>query len=529
MANQMQPLSRLIAVLAALLFGSTAQAATAQQCVYQGGASLDISLTGRGLKPTVQGKINGVSVPMLIDTGAYRSFLTARFVQKLGISTQMTSMTVEGIGGEQSIRSAHVKEFTIGGAPPIKSYFLVMGEYANETPYAVILGADFLLQADLMVDIGQRFMQFFYPNNCSANAVLFPEATILEADWHDYDRRMHFTVKVNGVPMRTLIDTGASYSIIDQRAAKKAGITPAMPNVRPKEPTSGVGGEGVAAWFVPVAKLEIGNEVQSDIMLEMADIGSPYGENRSDIILGTDFLSSYTVLFARSQKKVYLIKNAPLKLVGSDADWAAINEAHAAAGNPGAMSHLAELLYEGKGVAKDEGRAAKLFADAAAKGDLTAQMQLAFEDLATGNYAKAAASMSLLSAEPGASRKTDLLSFLASSHNGEQEKAKQDLKMVRQHAKGKRWPLPVIDYLLNDADEKDLLRLARKQELSARSRECEAHYFIGHVNWLRGDTGAARKSFDSALGICEPGQYELRASEAALRQLEGFGAKAALP
>lgn len=246
-------------LLAALMFSIAlpvaSRAASDQPCRYQGGPSLDISFTGNGLKPTVQGKINGSTVPMLIDTGAYRSFLTARYVQKLDIPTQLTGMTAEGIGGEQDVRSARVKEFSVGPSKPIRGYFPVMGEYANETPYAMILGADFLMQADLLVDLEQRFMQFFYPSNCKRDTLIFPDATVLEADWLEYDTRIHVTLKANGVPMRTLIDTGASNSMIDQGAAKLAGITPAMPGARPKKPTTGVGGEDVAAWYVPVAKL----------------------------------------------------------------------------------------------------------------------------------------------------------------------------------------------------------------------------------------------------------------------------------
>ncbi len=481
-------------------------------------------MTGLGLKPTVQGKINGNMAPMLIDTGAYRSFLTARYVQKLDIPTRLTGMTANGIGGAQDVRAARVKEFSVGPSRPVQGHFPVMGEYANETPYAMILGADFLQQADLLFDLTQGFMQFFYPSNCKKETLIFPDATVLDADWLDYDTRMHVTLKVNGVPMRTLIDTGASVSMIDRDAAKRAGITPEMPKARPKSTTSGVGRAEIAAWFVPIAKLEIGKDTYSDLMLEMADIAGSSYENRSDIILGTDFLSSHRVLFARSQQKVYLIKQGPLKLVGSEADWAAIYEAHAAKGHPAAMSYLAELLYAGKGVAPDDARAAKLLKDAAALGDQDALLRLAYDDFALGNFAKAATSLRNLSAEPGASRRSDLMSFLASAHNGELALATQELQAVRKRAIGKHWPMPVVDFLLNDSDETDLLAAARKQPLSAKSRECEAHFVIGHVSWLGGKTAAARRAFDTVLATCKSNQFEYRASAAALKQLEALAA-----
>lgn len=208
------------------------------------------------------------------------------------------------------------------------------------------------------------------------------------------------------------------------------------------------------------------------------------------------------------------------------ADWAAVNEKYAALGDPAAMSHLADMLFQGKGVAKDEARAIKLMTDAAAKGDYDALLHFAFDDFASGNFAKAAASLRSLAAEPGASRRSDLMSFLASAHNGQQDLAKQELQSVRKRAMGKRWPLPVLDYLLDDGNETDLLGSARKQPLSAKTRECEAHYVIGHVKWLRGDKAAARRSFDTVLAACDSKQFEYRASAAALKQLEAPAAAA---
>lgn len=457
---------------------------------------------------------------MLVDTGAYRTFMTARYVQKLNISTTMTDLRAEGVGGEQNILSARVQEFSVGPTAPIKGTFPVMGEYSSSTPYAVILGADFLSQADLLLDLDGRFMQFFYPKNCKSDAVIFPEANMLDMEWVDYDKRQHVTLNVNGVPMRTLIDTGATWSVIDTRAAARAGITASMPNAEPIGATSGIGNESVKAWFVPIAKLEIGKEVLSDVRMEMADLndGGEY-ENRSDVILGMDFLRSYQALFARSQKKLYLIKRGPTKLIGSYGDWVAMLEDFAAKGTPAAKSMLADMLFDGRKVAKDDARANKLMAEAAASGDNSALMHFALEDFVDGKYAKAATTLRKLSAEPSASRDSDLMSYLASAHNGEKDEAVRELKQVRRFAKGLTWPIPVFDYLLNDSDESDLLKFARKQELSAKSRECEAHFYIGHANWLKGDTTGARHAFDKALATCGANVFEHRASTAALKQI----------
>jgi predicted aspartyl protease len=498
----------------------SAQGADSQPCHYEGGAALPLAITGSALRPTLYGKLNGTSVPMLVDTGAYRTFLTARYVERLGIPAKPIQKYRGGIGGEQFILAAHVQEWSIGPANPTKGEFPVMGDFADNFPYATIIGADILTHRDLEIDMSERSLQFFHPHNCSKDAVLFPEASVVPSEALSYDKRRYFTVSVNGVPMRTLIDTGAPTSIIDTVAAERAGISAAMPGARSKGVTSGIGGRPVKSWYVPVDKLDIGKEAYAGIRLAMGAIENNSGEkNHTDLILGTDFLRSYRVLFANSQDKIYLTRTAPLKLVGSDEDWAAMVEAEAAKGNPGALGGLALLLAHGKGIAKDVPRAFRLDAEASAQGDFLASSRLALRDFVAGEFSKAAPALRKLSADPGATRYTDLLAFVASIRNGERETALADLKNVRKRANDSRWPLAVVDFMLGDKDAEYVLRAVSKDEIDPKGRECEAHFYIGHGNWQRGDAAGARREFETALTKCESKGFERGASAAALNEI----------
>lgn len=467
------------------------------QCMYQGGHSLDITLSGKYLEPMVKGRINGTEAPLLVATGAYRSFLTARYAQKLGIPSRAERWTETMGNDKKAMRTARVSELSVGPSKPYSGNFSVIGEYHHETPYAVILGMDFFNQADFLLDINERFLQFFYPKNCSKTAVLFPDALVLKAYWPDHDPRAVFTLKVNDVELPATINTSTRASILNPLAAKRLGIAPANPGEE----------------FLHLAKLEIGKDVYSDIRIQLGK--EDLGEH--DLILGIDFLMSHRVLFARSQDRVYLTRHAPLKFEVSEADTAVFYEAEAARGNAGAKAYLAELLFQGKGIAKDTQRATVMMNEAAAQGDYSAKQYLALEDFIAGAYAKAADSLRALSAAPAASRNSDLMYYLARAHNGDQAGEKIELKDLRKQAATNQWPLPVIDYLLDSIDDAGLLGKADKK----KSQHCEAHFFIGQAHLLRGDSTSAGRAFREARSACKATDFEYRASGAAIKKLEG--------
>lgn len=463
--------------------------------MYQGGHSLDITLAGKYLQPMVKGSINGTEAPLLVATGAYRSFLTARYAQKLGISSRAERRTETMGNDKKAMRTARVQEFSVGPSKPYSGTFSVIGEYHHETSYAVILGMDFFNQADSLLDINERFLQFFYPKNCSKTVVLFPDAIVLKAYWPDHDPRVTFTLKVNDVELAATINTSARASNLSPQAAKRLGIAPANPGEE----------------FLRLAKLEVGKDVYSETRIQMGkeDLGD------HDLILGTDFLMSHSVLFARSQDRVYLTRHAPLKFEVSEADTAAFYEAEAARGNASAKAYLAELLFQGKGVTKDTQRAGVMMNEAAAQGDFSAKQYLALEDFTAGAYAKAADSLRALSAAPAASRNSDLMYYLARAHSGDQAAAKKELKDLRKQAGTDQWPLPVVDYLLDSIDDADLLGKADKK----KSQHCEAHFFIGQAHLLRGDSSSAGRAFKEARSACKATDFEFRASGAAIEKL----------
>ncbi len=456
---------------------------------------------------------------MLVDTGAHRTFVLLRSTEVLGIPARAlpSSRSFVGLGGlTQQGYSAYFSEFSIGSSRSVSAWFPVMPGLAS-SGFGAILGVDYLLQADLEIDLGARRMQFNRLGKCSKTAHLVAGASVLDMETDPYIDTPLFYVKVNGIPTRAIIDTGAPSTAIRAGAARRAGIAPAMPGAEKLTAITGIGEGSLSAWGVTVAEMQIGDDTFKDLKITLFDSKEDDHEG-SELILGVDFLRSYRVLFSSSQRRIYLTRTAPLKFMVSRADWVEWLESEAANGSHGAMAYLAKKLEDGVDVPKDPVRAAKLAEEAAARGDYMSMYKRASDLFLAGEYAEAAPALRQLAQSYSSDREAELRAYLATAHNGDPESARKELKAARKRANEEVWPMPIVDYIINDGKPEKLLLTAGKEEQHATARQCLAHYYIGETARLKGDNDAARKSFESALAICPASAFEHKASTLAIKQ-----------
>lgn len=387
----------------------------------------------------------------------------------------------------------------------------------NSSGFGAILGIDYLLQADLEIDLGARRLQFNRRGKCSKNAQLVADASVLNMETDPYVDTPQFFVKVNGVPIRTIIDTGSPNTFIYAEAARHAGLSPEMPGAEKIAAITGVGEGSLRSWGVNVAEMQIGEDTFKDLRITLANSHESDYQG-SEMILGADFLRSYRVLFATSQRRIYLTRTAPLKFMVSRADLLEWIEAEAANGSSGAMSYLATELEAGSDIPKDPERATQLIQKAAAKGDYRSRFTQASDLLLAGDYAKAAPILRELAQSYSSDRDAELKAYLATALNGDTESAHKDLQAARKRANEEVWPMPIVDYILNNGKPEKLLLAAGNESQQAPARQCMAHYYIGETARLKGDKDAARKSFESALAICPAAAFERKASKLALKQ-----------
>lgn len=305
-----------LAVAAMGLFAATPLQAA---CRYSKFAALKVDTAQAS--PHIEGSVNGVPIKVLVDTGAESTVLTRVAAEKAKLPLSHTDATSIGIGGESQEYQATVQEFSVGAAKWGRMRMRVVWDMAgmDEDSEGAILGTAVLFQNDVELLLKDNTIHLFRPQECKdtylgywdKDAIVLPMLDNQSAD----DLRAMVTIEVNGKPLRALLDTGATHSSIDQKVATMLGVT--KPAAAAQSTIVGVGAREQSAWVGTFQTVAIGPEEIRNARLTVVDLWSgarkDMGYSASDVlthapqmILGADFLTSHRVLFANSQRRVYL-------------------------------------------------------------------------------------------------------------------------------------------------------------------------------------------------------------------------------
>jgi predicted aspartyl protease len=482
-------------VLAALcaLFASARVHAedTPPKCTYVEVASLPIRYVGEGLEPAVDGTINDTPATMLIDTGSDQTHMTMNAATRRDLTLYMTGRYVEGIGGLSRLYAARLKDFAIGPAHAGRRPELTVIGSTSYTPgFDAIVGAPFLLQADLELDLRAKRMKFYRPLECrKTDLFLWKENTVVLPFERGYGNspNPHFTVIVNGKEMDALIDSGAHRSFMMLNAAKKAGIDVNGPGAIRMRDAGGIGTDRAPHWVAPVKMLQFGGETIRDVELGIID---SQGSRTADLYLGQDFLRTHRVLFAMSQEKLYIA------YLGGDVftrgtglePWM---RAEADGGNADAQYALAQIYGNGRGVPRDPLQA-DIWLDMAAKqGQPNASLLLGRRQLLKGHVDEAIPQLRHALDQLPADRLGPLWLYIARVRHGEAELAKTELEAAVKRQKEDDWPAPIADFYLGKTSAARLLEEAGKDRKLAHARTCMATSYMAEWHDARGDAAEA--------------------------------------
>jgi len=270
----------------------------------------------------VDGAINGKQVGVMLDTGAGTTMILRSAATQLGLARQPAfGYRAFGIGGETAVEVTTIDEFKIGEETRKGWQMYVAGVRDLGGDVGVILGDDFLHRVDLEFDLAHNAVRLFQSNDCDGVSLAYwakETPSVVDIAPVDETRpQIVVTVQVNGRNVKALLDSGASFSVLDKWEASQAGITPETPGVVPLVSGGGLGRQTVDAWLGPIRAFTIGDEMIQDTTLQFADLYKqatylPYGsriprkvDELQPMLLGVDFLRSHRVLVAHSQRKIY--------------------------------------------------------------------------------------------------------------------------------------------------------------------------------------------------------------------------------
>jgi len=265
----------------------------------------------------VEGAVNGQKVGILLDTGAYRSFVLRAAADRLGLTRQEArGYRAVGVGGETYVEQTIIEEFKIGQAVRRNWRVMVLGEQDLGRAYSVLIGAEFFEQVDVEFDLANGAVRLFQAQDCADTPLAYWGGAVdvvkLESD--NTGAKILVPVKLNGKPLIAELDTGSS-TIVSQLVAAQLGVTPESPGTLAAGTAIGLGAQRQEQWIGNFDSFVIGGEIIRNPQLRFtnlqvtvpAETGTRLvtREEIREMLLGIDFLRAHRVYVARSQGKVY--------------------------------------------------------------------------------------------------------------------------------------------------------------------------------------------------------------------------------
>ncbi|NHZ88742.1 hypothetical protein F2P45_06845 [Massilia sp. CCM 8733] len=488
---------------------ATGLAAPSTTCTFVQQQQVPITLRGATLQPAVQGSINGKPALMLLDTGAFMTMLTRTGAENRKLALRSSGgRKVLGTGGSSALYLANLDDFTIGPSGGGKITLPVLGEMGITPWYDAIVGADFLMQSDLEVALADKVVRFHRSDNCNddnllsywdAQAMVVPMTCTSSCGASGKAATPQVEVRVNGVMLSAILDTGAGVSSISQSAARRAGVTTDMADVKRNGFFIGAGGGRAARWNAVFKTFTIGDETVRNADIAIAEsLNREYGQ--VDVILGTDFLRAHRVLFANSQRRVYLSYLGGEVFAKPGSGNLTLVRQEANGGNADAQYILARDFYNGARLPKDQVEANAWLDKAAAQNHPAALVLTARLLREAGKPKEAVTRLRAALAGKPDKIELDLELFLSQVQAGEREAARRDLAA----ATDTRWPAPVASFYLGRIDAAALMAAARDGSTQAQARACRAGAYIASLQRISGEPALARQTMESISAECKP-------------------------
>ena len=314
------------------------------------GLELPVKIVGSRAIATVG--INGIDVPLVVDSGAFYSFLTEAAAEQLKLPTSPLprGMTVFGAAGNVVASRTTVKQLRLlkGELPDIE--FVVGGNEPGAGAMG-LMGRNLLNFADTEYDLAHGLIRFMFPNDdCGQTMMAYwagetPVSQLgLKGRMSDQLGAIRATGQLNGVDTKMMFDTGAPITVMTRAAASNAGISEAEMTPAPRMRG---GGRGEAkAWTAAVGKFELGGETVLNSRMQVAE----FNLGDDDMLLGIDFFLSHRIYVSRSQRRMYFTFNGG-KVFALNTTAAAESAASASSAPQAADAKLDAVAYARRGAA----------------------------------------------------------------------------------------------------------------------------------------------------------------------------------
>ena len=239
-------------------------------------------------RPAVEAHLNNSKVVLLIDTGAQTSIIAPSAADRFALlaDPNRPPTLIGGVGGTELAPVVTVHRLELGGGrardidlPVASSLKGLIGG----VPVFGLFGADFLSNYDVDVDMPGHHLALHVLHRCGARIAPFDQP-YFEVPFRLDATAIVVDLKVNGVAVTAVLDTGAPRTLVSLSDARRIGITAkALEADRQVARRVHETFDEVDQRLHRFASLEIGAETMNNFPFTVADIETKYS------LLGDDF------------------------------------------------------------------------------------------------------------------------------------------------------------------------------------------------------------------------------------------------
>jgi hypothetical protein len=280
-------------------------------CVVRTSATVPLQvLDGMLLVPAM---VNDIEGTFILDTGAARSVVTREATRHLQLARDpWVATTMQGVGGVERLPNANPRSLTMGGAK------LERHTISHDTSFTVgtlprsqaggltvdgLLGRDFLSVFDLVVDMPNRRVTLMSVTGCAGRFLPWAEPYDAIAAENPMESALVLPVELDGVRLRTLLDTGAGATLVAARGMFRLGLTAANLRNDPGQAVNGLGPNTVVMQRHVFRALRVGTQTSAHPSFWVAPVRLvPI----VDMLLGADWLAGRRVWISFATKQVFV-------------------------------------------------------------------------------------------------------------------------------------------------------------------------------------------------------------------------------
>lgn len=281
------------------------------ECSVRLRTTVAIAVASNNLLVTVA--VNGQDATFILDTGADRTLMSEPAVRALGVERSgWVASAIMGIAGGTQRPDALPRSLSLGGVALRRTTLLgdtgvtvglLPTSEIDGRPIAGMLGRDFLAAFDLDLDMPARRLSLYEVRSCVAGFLPWrhPYAAIPAAT--PVGTALVIPVGLDQQPLRALIDTGASGSLLTAPGIVRMGLSPAALAHDPGGNGHGVGPEAVPMRLHRFDAMQVGPEVVRSPSIWAATV---HVVPIVDLLLGVDWLLSRHVWLSFATRQVFV-------------------------------------------------------------------------------------------------------------------------------------------------------------------------------------------------------------------------------